>query len=233
MLLVARRIDALLAAAEHIRKAVPAARIEVLSLDITAPDAPQQIDQALVRAGGELDLLVNSAGIGLAGSFAGQSPAEIDRVLQLNMVALTRLMRHVLPGLAARRRGGILNIASLGAYLPGPNQAVYYASKAYVVSLTEAVAAEMAGTGVKVNVVSPGPVETRFHARMGADRALYRWLIPAMRPQTVAVWALIAHDLGLRATAPGIINSFLMILLHIVPHRILVPVVGWLLKPRP
>ncbi len=233
VLLVARRADALQAAAERIRRAFPMVRVETLPLDITALNAPQIIDQALADAQGELDLLVNSAGVGLAGAFANQSPADIERLLQLNMVALARLMRHVLPGLAARRRGGILNIASLGAYLPGPNQAAYYASKAFVVSLTEAVAAEMAGTGVRVSVASPGPVETRFHARMGADRALYRRLIPAMRPQTVATWALFAHDVGLRATAPGFINSFMMISLHVIPHRLLVPVIGWLLKPRP
>ena len=92
------------------------------------------------------------------------------------MRALTQLTRHFLPGMRVRGRGGILNLASLGGYAPGPNQAAYYASKAYVLSLTEAIAAETAGEGVRVCALAPGPVNTRFHARMGAENAFYRYL---------------------------------------------------------
>lgn len=233
VLLVARRTEALQAAAERIgRRTRPDTPVAILAADVTDPSTPRRIDQALAEAGGHLNLLVNSAGIGLAGPFISHDPSEIERLLALNVAGLTRLMRHFLPALAARHSGGILNFASLGGYIPGPNQAAYYASKAYVISLSEAVASEMAASGVRVTVVSPGPVSTRFHARMGADNALYRWLIPAMRPETVAMWALFAHGLGLRASAPGIINSFMMIFLRILPHRLVVPVIGWLLKPR-
>ncbi len=123
-------------------------------------------------------MLVNNAGIGLSGRFDDHSHEEIEALLALNVTALTRLMRHVLPQMRARGRGGVLNIASLGGYVPGPHQAVYYASKAYVISLSEAVASELAGTGVRVAVVAPGPVATGFHAAMGAENARYRaWLL--------------------------------------------------------
>ena len=141
-------------------------------------------------------------------------------------------MRHFLPGMRARRSGGIINIASLGGYVPGPYQAVYYASKAYVISLSEAVAAEAAGDGVRVLVVSPGPVATQFHARMGAERSLYRRLVPAATPASVARWALLAYALHLRSVAPGVVNTVLVPALRILPHRIVVPVVSWLLRPR-
>ena len=101
-------------------------------------------------------------------------------LLDLNVAALTRLMHHVLPGMLARARGGILNVASLGGLVPGPYQAAYYASKAYVVSLTEAVAAENAGRGVRFMALAPGPVNTGFHAAMGAELSFYRQLIFAL-----------------------------------------------------
>ena len=86
-------------------------------------------------------------------------------------------MRHFLPGMRVRGRGGVLNLASLGSYVPGPYQSVYYASKAYVLSLTEAVASETTGQGVRISALAPGPVNTGFHRRMGAERAFYRYLV--------------------------------------------------------
>src|SRR5690606_3538883 len=97
------------------------------------------------------------------------------------------LMRHFLPAMCVRGRGGVLNVASLGGYAPGPYQAAYYASKSYVIALTEAVAWETRGLGVRVAVFAPGPVRTRFHARMGAENALYRWPLPAPSPSLAVV----------------------------------------------
>ncbi len=231
LLLIARRSEPLLQAAGRLR-ASGAACVETLVLDITSDGAAQQIGAAIAAAGGHLDLLVNCAGMGLAGPFDQREPAEIDELIMLNVVALTRLMRHFLPELRSRRTGGILNVASLGGYIPGPNQAAYYASKSYVISLSEAIAAEVGADGVMITVVSPGPVTTGFHAKMGAEGALYRWLVPSMSPRKVAVWALAAHAIGLRSVVPGFINIFMMFFLRILPHRLVVPVVAWLLKPR-
>lgn len=237
VLLVARDGGRLAEAAEEFRAAVPirkagAPRVDVLALDVCAPGAAMAIERHLAAAGGHVDILVNSAGAGLAGDFGEQAPAEIEALLALNVTALTRLMRHFLGPMRARRRGGVINIASLGGVVPGPYQAVYYASKAYVISLSEAVANEVAGDGVRVTVVSPGPVATGFHARMGAERSFYRFLVPELRSETVAFWAFWAFRLRFNAVVPGVINTVLFVVLRILPHRLVIPIVAWLLRPR-
>jgi short-subunit dehydrogenase len=148
------------------------------------------------------------------------------------VLALTRLMRHFLPGMRVRGRGGILNLASLGGYVPGPYQAVYYASKAYVLALSEAVAAETAGEGVRVSALAPGPVSTDFHRRMGSERSFYRYLVPPASPDRVAAAAYRGFALGWRVIIPGTLNPALALALRILPHRIGTGIVGWLLKPR-
>jgi short-subunit dehydrogenase len=131
-----------------------------------------------------------------------------------------------------RGRGGIINLASLGSYAPGPYQAVYYASNAYVISLSEAVASETAGEGVRVCALAPGPVNTGFHARMGAERSFYRTLVFSSSPEAVAAAGYRGFALGFRVIVPGLLNPVLALAMRIVPHRIVIPIVGWLLKPR-
>jgi hypothetical protein len=179
-----------------------------------------------------VDLLVNNAGIGVAGEFHKHNAAELSRLINLNVRSLTALTHALLPAMLERGAGGIINVASLGGHVPGPNQAAYYASKAYVISLSEAVAAEVAREGVRVSALVPGPVATRFHARMGAESSLYRWLVPALPPRAVAWWAWLGHGLGLRVIVPGFLNNAGWFFLRYLPHRMVVPVVGWLLKPR-
>jgi uncharacterized protein len=203
-----------------------------LSLDITVDDAPARIDQMLAAQGSYCDILVNCAGCGLSGPFDAHSEADIARLIALNVGALTRLTRHMLPGMRGRGRGGILNVASLGGYVPGPYQAAYYASKAYVCSLTEALAAELAGSGVRVSVVAPGPVETRFHARMGAEDALYRRLLPALSPQRAARSAVFHYLLGRRVIAPGLLPKVGAVCVSILPHFITAAMVAVLLRPQ-
>jgi hypothetical protein len=129
----------------------------------------------------------------------------------------------------ARGRGGILSISSLGALIPGPHQAAYYASKSFVLSLSEAIRAEVAGRGVRVSVVLPGPVETRFHARMDAEGALYRYFLAAANPDRVAALAVRGYRLGRGVIAPGLVPTLAIAVLRILPHAITVPVVRWLL----
>jgi hypothetical protein len=231
VLLVARRPEPLIAAAERIRAE---SRVEVAtaSIDITRPDAIVALEAALAARGAYADILVNSAGIGLAGQFGEQSPETLAQLLDLNVRALTTLSRHFLAGMRVRGRGGILNLASLGGYAPGPHQAAYYASKAYVLSLSEAVAAETAGEGVRVCALAPGPVNTRFHARMGAEGALYRALVPPASAEAVARVGYLGFVLGWRVTIPGLINPCLALALRVMPHRLVIPIVGWLLQPR-
>jgi uncharacterized protein len=230
LLLIARSESKLSAAAAELRKA-SGAEVHILPLDITTSEAPSEIDVALAKAGGYAHILVNNAGIGLSGAFAEHQREEVERLLDLNVKALTVLTHHVLPGMRQRRAGGVINLASLGGYTPGPWQAAYYASKAYVLSFSEAVAAEVAVDGVRVCAVAPGPVNTAFHERMGAEGAWYRRLVPPLRPETVAWWTDRGFRLGLRVIVPGLINMLMSLALQLVPHRILVPIVGWLLRP--
>jgi uncharacterized protein len=232
VMLVASRSGPLQEAAARIA-AEAGVKAILVAADVTAASAITTIEAALAEQHAYCDVLVNSAGIGLSGPFHAHAPEDVLRMIDVNIRALSELTRHFLPPMRTRGRGGILNVASLGAYTPGPNQAAYYASKAYVLSLTEAIAAETAGEGVRVCALAPGPVNTAFHARMGAENAFYRTLVLPASARFVANAGYLGFVLGLRVTIPGLINPFLAVAMRIMPHRILVPIVGWLLKPQP
>jgi uncharacterized protein len=228
VMLVARRPEPLREAAESIRVEFKVEAVPV-SADVTSPDAIAAIEAALAAQGAFADVLVNSAGMGFAGRFLAQPPESALQLIDLNVRALTRLTRHFLEGMRVRGRGGILNLGSIGGYGPGPYQAVYYATKAYVHSFSEAIAHETAGQGVRVTVLAPGPVKTRFHARMGAAHALYRLFTTPGSVETVARAGYLAFTLGL--VVPGILDPFLALAVRILPHRIVIPIVGLLLRP--
>jgi short-subunit dehydrogenase len=198
--------------------------------DITQPTAAEVIASELERAGLYLDLLINNAGIGLAGPFLDHTPDALSSLITLNVDSLTRLTRAALPAMIARQQGGILNVASLGACVPGPHQAAYYASKAYVLSLTEALAAEVAGQGVRVSALLPGPVDTQFHNAMGAEGTLYRFLLPSMTPERVARGAYLGFRLRQQVIIPGLVNKALYLALRFLPRFVTVPFVALLLK---
>ena len=230
LLLVARDPAKLESAAVDLR--ARGAVVDTLSVDLTAADVLDLIDQKLREMRGYADVLVNNAGMGLSGDFIRHDPEAVTRLVDLNVAALTKLTRHYLPGMVLRGRGGILNLASVGSYGPGPNQAAYYASKAYVLSLTEAIAHENAGYGVRICAVAPGPVKTKFHARMGAERAFYRLLAPPTSPDLVATLAYWGYQAGMRVVWPGIVTPFAALAMRLMPHRVLNVIVATLLKPR-
>ena len=207
-------------------------RVLPLALDIGQPDAGDVLLRWLDLEGLTCEVLVNNAGLGISGPFHACDVTELDAVIAANIAGLARLTRAVLPGMLARSRGGILSIASLGGVIPGPGQAAYYASKAFVISLSEAIASETSGRGVRVAVVLPGPVSTRFHARMGAEGAGYRRFFLSSTPERIARSAVRGFRLGRRVIAPGPIPTVLAYGLRILPHAVTVPIVGWLLAVR-
>jgi uncharacterized protein len=213
-------------------RAQTSAPVVTLSLDLTRPDAIEVLDTALAQHNWRIGMLINSAGIGLAGPFADQPAGNIDDLVALNIGALTRLTRRALDDMRLARRGSIINLSSLGAYAPGPSQAVYYASKAYVLSLSEALAHECRAESIHVMAVVPGPVRTSFHTRMGSDSAWYLKLMPVPSPETVARYVRVGHKLGLRVVAPGLSTMLLLPLMKVVPHRLLMPIMSILLTPR-
>jgi short-subunit dehydrogenase len=166
VVLVARRQDELDAFAGEIERA-HSVRARPLAADLSNSAAPQ----AIFEACGSVDILANNAGFGQAGAFA-----EIDweveaRMIQVNVTTLAHLTKLYLPGMIARRSGRILNVASTAAFAPGPNMAMYYATKALVFSLTLALAAELEGTGVTATALCPGPTATEFSHRAGNERS--------------------------------------------------------------
>lgn len=229
--ILARNSDALQEAAAAIERHF-GVKAHAIVIDITEPDAPRSLDAQLAERGCYMDVLVNSAGVGLSGHFESHGEKDVMHLLDLNVRALTRLMHHALPAMLARGRGGILNVASLGGLAAGPYQAAYYASKAYVISLTEAAAWENAGEGVRLTVLAPGPVNTSFHEAMGAESSFYRQLLPALSPERTANSAYSGFVLGRCLIVPGVINTFMAIALRILPHTLLLPLIGWLLRPR-
>jgi len=144
----------------------------VLAFDLADPAAAEHIEERLGRDGLSVDVLVNNAGLGARGPFEDGDAARQLEMLRVNVVALTRLTRLLLPGMLRRGRGGVLNVASTAAFQAGPLMAVYYATKAYVLSLTEALFEETRGSGVTVTCLCPGPTRTEFQALAGMEKTL-------------------------------------------------------------
>ncbi len=204
----------------------------IVAADLATSEGADAIERALEVAGAYADVLVNNAGIGLAGPYVSHEPDAIRHLADLNMRAPADLMRRFLPGMLVRGRGGILNVASLGGLVPGPNQAAYYASKAFLVSLTEAVARECAGHGVQVSVLVPGPVATKFHARMGAERSYYLPILGAQSVEDVARAGYRGLVWGRVLIPAGIIDHLYVLALRLIPHTVTIPVIGWMLRRR-
>jgi short-subunit dehydrogenase len=156
VVLVARREERLRALAAEIGSG------HVIAADLAAPGAPERLIADIEARGLSVNCLVNNAGFGLAGKFADLPLSRQREMLDLNIGALTALCRLVLPAMQERRRGAILNIASTGAFQAGPGIAVYFATKAFVLSFTEALHQEMKGSGIKVSALCPGPTATEF-----------------------------------------------------------------------
>ena len=165
VVLVARRADRLAALAGEIAAAGGAAPI-VIPCDLEQPDAGEKIAAALAAQGVEVEYLVNNAGYGLFGNAVERDRAEQLGIIAVNIRALTDLSLRFADQLIGNR-GGILNVGSIAGFLPGPGMAVYYASKAYVLSFSEGLRAELAPRGVRVTTLCPGPVPSEFQARAG------------------------------------------------------------------
>ena len=216
LLLVARR-EAPMAqlAAEFAVAGYPP--VTVLPLDLAAHDAVARLTAKMAELDVEPQYVVNNAGFGLLGP-----AAEIDRSAQLDMIdlnirALTDLSLAFVDSLA-RHRGGILNVASVAAFLPGPRMAVYYASKAYVLSLSEALHKEFKRRGVRVTVLCPGPVPTEFQQRAGikGGHSGPRWLtLSAARVAAEGYFGLME---GHRVVIPGWGNKLVAMLLRVLPR---------------
>jgi hypothetical protein len=171
----------------------------------------------------DVDLLINNAGLGDSGPFATSDPIRNEQMMLVNMAALTSLTRHLLPPMIARKRGGILNVSSSAGFLPIPGFAIYAATKAYVTSFSEALRAELRGTGVSVCALCPGPVHTEFQEvakRPGGQREDGPEFVHVSVEQVVRD-ALNALEADRPLVIPGLPMKIVMFLLRITPMPIL------------
>jgi hypothetical protein len=186
-----------------------------LVADLSSPAAPPEIFAQM--SGTPVDLLINNAGFGVRGAYAETDWARESSLMQVNMVSLAHLTKLFLPEMLRRRSGRILNVASTAAFVPGPFMAVYYASKAFVLSFSEALSNEVEGTGVSVTVLCPGPTRTEFAEAAGiADSSLFHG--PTMGAAEVALVGYRAMMAGKPSVIAGARNRWTMRGARLIPR---------------
>ncbi len=214
LVLVARSQDKLERLAQELGGA------EVIALDLAAPDATQKLMAQLEARGLIIEVLVNNAGFGEFGEFVSLEASKLEQMILLNINTLTMLTRALLPSMLAVKRGKILNVASIAAFMPGPLMTVYYASKAYVLSFGEALDEELKGTGVSVTTLCPGPVKTGFQDRadMNDSKLMQNPMNPMITVSEVATQAVAALENKSRLIIPGIMNQILAFMPRLMPR---------------
>ncbi len=230
LVLVARREPQLRALADRLaRDHGVSARVVVA--DLARPDGPERVAQAVQAANTFVEILVNNAGFGVNGSFVRQAPARQLEMLQVNVTALTALSALFLPGMVERKAGRVLNVASTAAFQPGPRMAVYYASKAYVLSLSVALSVELEDTGVTVTALCPGPTATEFQGVAGMQESrLFR--AGTMDAKTVARAGYRGMLAGRAVVVPGVRNRVLALSTRVSPTLWAARIAGWLHRAR-
>jgi short-subunit dehydrogenase len=221
--LAARRADRLTALADEIAAGGGAAPI-VIACDLEQPDAGDKIAAALAAEGVEVEFVVNNAGFGLFGHAIKLDRDEQLGMLAVNIRALTDLSLRFSDHLI-RHRGGILNVGSIASFLPGPGMAVYYASKAYVLSFSEALRGELAPHGVRVTALCPGPVPSEFQARAGFLPGVDS-VVLNVSPADVALAGYRGLMANKRAVLPGVGIKIVPFLLRFFPRGFVLAVVG-------
>lgn len=170
LILVASNENGLHAAAEELKRTVT---VHMIAEDLSQPAAAKRVFDHVRALGAEVDCLINNAGFGDYGAFSTADPARLERLIGVNISALTGLTRLFLPGMLERKRGHILNVASVTGFLPGPLMSVYFASKHYVLALSEGLIEELRGSGVRVTALCPPPVRTSFSLAAGITPSNY------------------------------------------------------------
>jgi uncharacterized protein len=205
-------------------------QVTVLAQDLSDPTAPDEIWSTLQAQSITVDVLVNNAGFGKCGSFAESDPAEELDMVQLNVVTLTRLTKLFLPGMIERRFGRILNVGSTGSFAPVPLMAVYGATKAYVLSFSEALAEELHGTGVTVTALCPGVTYTGFQARANVEN-IRMVKSRGMSAQQVAAIGYTAMQRGTSVVIPGFGNWLLAFSIRFLPRSLVTRLSKQMMEP--
>ena len=219
LVLAARRKDRLDALAKELGNA------RAVAIDLSKANAAAKLMADLEAAGEQVEILVNNAGFGLIGRFAERDPKRERQMIDLNVGALTDLCRAVAPGMIKRKSGAILNVASTAAFQPGPKMAVYFATKAFVLSFTEALHEELMPHGVKVTCLCPGPTRTEFGevAGFGGNGAFDKM---AMEAGEVVEAGLKGMDRNRAVIVPGLVNKIGAISTRFAPRSVVRKIAG-------
>jgi short-subunit dehydrogenase len=212
-------------------EAIAPVKVLVIPWDLSIPGAAAQVYNELEQARVTVDILINNAGFGGSGAFIDREWQNESEMIAVNITALTHLTKVFAKGMVARKSGRILNVASTAAFLPGPFMAAYYASKAYVLSFSEALANELQGTGVTVTALCPGPTATGWASTAGVDRSrLFQYIAPASAAD-VARYGYEAMKRGKVVAVHGMLNKIMTQSLRTAPRWLLPAIVRWLHKP--
>ena len=234
LIVTARRVERLQLLADELGKA-HAISVNIIRMDIAQPFAAAELWQAINNITTDIDVLVNNAGVGDSGNFAEETLEDIERMIHLNISTLTSLTRFALPGMIARKRGNILNVASLAGFQPGgPGMSVYFATKSYVLSFSRGIRSELCGTGVNVTVLCPGPTRTGFEENAKAEntRLFHLHLSPPMDARVVARAGYQGMLRGCGVVTPGLLNKFLAISIRLTPPSIALKINRFILSGR-
>jgi len=225
LVLVARNADKLGQVANELQ--ARGVSVKTVALDLAEPPAPKFLFDQLQREGIAVDILINNAGFGALGKFAQMTDDQIFGQINLNIIALTQLTRLFLPPMLARRSGRIMNVASTAGFQPGPLMAVYYATKAYVISFSEAIANELKDSGVTVTCLCPGATHTGFAKRAGNDKSRLFKQLGAMNADKVALDGYRALMEGRTLAISGLHNWLVAQSTRLGPRKMVTAISRW------
>lgn len=225
LILVARSVYKL----EELKEALvknSAVDVRIFCADLALETERHKLIEAIRAEQLPVNILVNNAGFGDAGHFAQADWEKNERMIQLNITALTHLTREFLPELINSGSGRILNVASMAGFMPGPLMSVYYASKSFVVSFSYALYHELRGTGVTVTTLSPGPVQTNFFTEAGAPNATINRILKPANARSVARFGYKRMMQGRKRAIPGWKNNLMLLGVRFIPSEITNVVLG-------
>jgi short-subunit dehydrogenase len=230
LILVARREEKLKEIAAELES--NGIKVEVITADLANSEGAAALYQKTKDAKLTIDILVNNAGRGHLGEFVEQDLAYMKGTMELNMISLTVLSRLFLEDMKQRKQGHILNVASIAGFIPGPGFALYHATKAFVLSLSEALNTELAGSGVSVTASCPGPTESEFHQLAETDSLKSAKLIQYMTAEQVADEAYKAMKGGKAIVIHGLLNQALAAMPKFMPRKLATGIASTVLAKR-
>lgn len=230
LILSANNLERLTRSAERVRQESNA-EIEVVAENLAIPGAAGRLVDEISKRGLNVDVLVNNAGFGVYGMFSDTEGVKETELLQVNVVALTELTKLLIGPMIKRKYGKILNVGSVAGFVPGPGMAVYYASKAYVLSFSEALANEVSGTGISVTLLAPGPTSTEFQSRAGMDENRAFSTMKPMSAARAARKGYQAMNRGQGIAIPGLTNKAVATMSRMVPREVIPAMVRMVNSP--